>query len=284
MNHRLSPSHSLITGHGAATPLKSSRMAVPNGSLAQGKGAPRSGFTLTEIVVATGTLMLFLAGVFTLFRGGQSAGSQAFWLQKTITGLRNTSRHITQHVQRATFPSTIVFPGRIIENTNDDYWLHVSSRGTLFATQSIAVAGRTAPGRQFLRFVESVPERRGFGSSADDTPGQLKFHIYSLTRDGRLLYHRFDETLPLTNPGANYMLGIFRPQVPPLGLSPTVSQELLTDVESVRFALHDETASTTPVVIDLTCAYPRGHTRRNERIVAVPNVTSLFHDPVDPAW
>lgn len=246
----------------------------------------RSGFTLTEIIVAGAVLLLFFVAVFGLVSSGQKAGGQAFWLQKTTAGLRNTARHITQGLQRSSRPSTIVFPGEIIEPLDSDhsFKVHYSPRGTLFATQSLDIADTTSPGTHFLRFTEATPEKQGF---AANTPGEAKYHIYSLTRRGQLLYHRYDETFPATT-SPLYIRSLTRATIPPATtVAAAIAQCLLEDVESIEISCPPGTASTSPVILNIMCKDPRGHTRRKEQIVGVPNAPAISHADAtsgDPAW
>lgn len=231
----------------------------------------RTAVTLTELMIATVVLSLFLGGIFYLVRGGQNAGSQAFWLQKTIAGLRNTTRHISQTVQRSSYPSTIVFPDDIVENESPDFEIKYIT--SLYATESAVVAGLNTPGTVFLRFVESTPERIG-GSN----PGQglLHFHVYSLTSTGRLLYHKYDQPIPPTA-APLYVSTISQSSIP--GGAAIVRSEILTDVESIFISASNPEARKSSIEVTITCAYPRGHTRRSEKALVVGNVLATSGNP-----
>ncbi len=240
------------------------------------------GFTLVEVLIASAVFSLFMAGLFLLFRSGQNASAQAFWIQRISGSLRNTTRHISQTVQKSSYPSTIVFPGNILENTGNDFRLHFTSRGTLFATQSISVPAPGPLGTQFLRFVESFPEKQGFNVN---NAASLTYHIYSLSSQGKIYYHRYDENPGQSLPPAyNQLSTIARPTIPPAGATLRQAQELIDNVESVAVSVPTTTATAPSVLVDITCRYPRGDTRRSEQAVVVPNVQAMVHPAGDPGW
>ena len=240
------------------------------------------GFTLTEVLIASAVMSLFMAGLFALFRSGQNASGQAFWIQKVSGSLRNTTRHISQTVQKSSYPSTFVFPGDIKENTGNDFRLHYSWRGTLFATQSASVGAPGPMGTQFLRFVESFPEKQGFDVNRS---ASLTYHIYSLSSQGKLYYHRFEEVVGASTPPAyNELSGLTRPTIPPGGAIGMQAQELIQDVESVTVAAGNAVATAPSILVEVTCRYPRGETRRSEQAVVVPNVQALMHPSSDAGW
>lgn len=234
-----------------------------------------------EVIIAACVLSLFMVALFSVFRGGQQAGAQGLWLQKTVTELRNATRHISSTMERSSYPSTIVFPGTIIENDKDDFKVHYSSESLIASARAKAVTGKTAPGTQFLRFTESIPEQSG-GALANNAI--LHYHVYSVTRDGRLLYNRYQRNIPPTSAPA-YIRNISQAQVPSGDSTLVESKELVTDVESIGIDISDTTASNTPLLIDINCAWSRGKTRRNERAVANPNIPAFKHNAAsDPDW
>lgn len=224
---------------------------------------------------------MFMIALFSVFRGGQQVGSQGLWLQKTITELRNATRHISATISRSSYPSTVLFPGTIIENDRDDFKAHYSSEPLIQASQAKAVAAKTTPGTQFLRFTESIPEQSG---GATTNNAILYYHVYSLTRDGRLLYNRYQRNIPTTL-SPNYIRNISQAQVPNGDSTLVESMELVTDVESIGVGVSATTASITPILIDINCARARGNTRRNERASAHPNVPAFRHNAAaDTDW
>ncbi len=235
----------------------------------------RRGITLTELIVATGLLTLLLGGLFALYSSGQSASGTAFWMQKTATALRNATRHLSQKAQQSSYPSTLVYPSRIIENTSEDFRLRVNENGTLLATACLAVANKTEVATKLIWFVEALPERRGFDP---EVPAQLTYHVYSLSRAGKILYHRFQETIAFTTP-PDYMKGVPLPDIPPPTAALQESLELIEDVEMVRVGIQEAVATGTPVILEINCKYPRGHTRRGDTITVIPNVAAVKAKP-----
>jgi Tfp pilus assembly protein PilV len=238
------------------------------------------GFTLTEIMIAFGMFSLFLIGLFSLYRSAQTASSTAFWLQNIATGLRNATRHISSKVQKSSYPSTLVYPSNIIENSRPDFRLHYSSRGRLTPSICRTTTQKTDVGTQFLRFTESYPEKQGF---QETTPASLTYHIYSLTKAGLMMYHRFEETITSTPPDYMNGSGISRPTVPPPFATLVESVELVSDVEAIQIGLQDNAATATPLLVEISCLNPRGQTRRSESSAVVPNVGVVAH-PVETDW
>lgn len=235
----------------------------------------RAGVTLTEILIAAGILSLFMAGLFTLYSGGQTASATAFWLQKTATGLRDTTRHVSDRVQKTSYPSTLVYPAKIIENTSADFSLRVNQGGRINAADCLAVTGKTTVATKILWFTESFPERLGFET---ELTASLTYHIYSLSKGGQLLYHRFQETLAHTSP-PDYIRAVARPTIPPAGATQVESQELVTDVEFVNVGIQSATATGTPVSLEIGCLNPRGRTRRADQLTVIPNVAAVTAAP-----
>jgi hypothetical protein len=141
-----------------------------------------------------------------------------------------------------------------------------------------ATTQKTEVGTQFLRFTESYPEKQGF---QETTPASLTYHIYSLTKAGLLMYHRFEETV--TSTPDDYMKGVPRPAVPPPFATLVESAELVSDVEAVQIGLQDNAATATPLLVEISCLYPRGQTRRSEAAAVVPNVGVVAH-AVEADW
>lgn len=224
---------------------------------------------------------MFMIGLFSVFRGGQQVGAQGLWLQKTVTELRNATRHISTTISRSSFPSTIVFPGTIVENEKDDFKAHYSSEPCIEASRAKAVTGKATPGTQFLRFTESIPEQSG-GTLTN--PAILYYHVYSLAKDGRLLYNRYQRNISATA-APYYIKDITQSAVPSSDMTLVESVELVTDVASVGVGISATTATITPILIDIECAWPRGKTRRSERAAALPNVPAHKHDATaDADW
>jgi prepilin-type N-terminal cleavage/methylation domain-containing protein len=226
----------------------------------------KQGFTLVEILIAAGVLSLFLAGAFTIFFGGQKMGSNVYWTQQTVNRLRNACRHISDNIRKSSYPSTIIYTGKVFENNKDDFKLCFTSKTPVFATETADIAGKAAPGTYLLQFPESIPEKQMF---EDDTPGTIRYHIYSLTNRGLLLYHLFEENTTTNNP--DYAAGLTRSTIPPAGANQIQSSVIIENVESIR--IRPQAASpTSPLTISITCKYERGNTRRTEETTAVANI------------
>jgi len=76
----------------------------------------RRGFTLTEILIAAGVLSLFMAALFSLYSGGTRMSSQTMWTQNIINQLKLASRQISTSIKKSSYPSSLTFPGNIVEN------------------------------------------------------------------------------------------------------------------------------------------------------------------------
>lgn len=227
-------------------------------------------FTLIEIVIASGVLTLFLGGLFSLYSGGQRLGSQSFWTQQTVNKLRNACRQMSDNIKKSSYPSTIIFPGNVIENTSNDFRLKFNGQGTILSADAVAVAGAANPGRYIMQFVECTPERQRFEA---DTPGVIKYHIYSLSREGKLLYHLFAENAIVTA-APDYIKALTRATFPPAGAVLERNTIIAEDVESITITPQQENA-VSPITISITCRYPKGETRRVEEATAVPNVANF---------
>lgn len=242
-------------------------------------GFYKSGFTLIEVVIASAVLTLFLGGLFSLYSGGQRLGSQSFWTQQTINRLRNACRHISDNIKKSTYPSTIIFPGNVIENTSNDFRLKFNGQETVFATDTVAVAGAANPGRYLFQFAECTPERQRFEA---DTPGVIRYHVYSLSMEGKLLYHLYSETNVVTV-SPDYVRSLNRPTFPPAAAVLERNSIIAEDVESVTIRPQQEN-QVSPITISITCRYPRGETRRIEEATAVPNVANLKQAAGTGTW
>ncbi len=230
----------------------------------------KKAFTLVEILIAAGVLTLFLGGVFSVFFGGQRMGSNAYWTQHIVNRLRNACRHVSDNVKKSSYPSTIIYPGQVFENTDDSFKLQFTSRNTTFATQTANISGHSSPGTYLMTFPESIPEKQMFET---DTPGTIRYHIYSLTNKGKLLYHLYEDNNVITT-SPDFAKGLSISTFPPATAGLVKSLVISEDVESVSIAPQVENA-VSPVTLSITCRYPRGETRRTEQATIVPNIANL---------
>lgn len=239
----------------------------------------KKAFTLVEILIAAGVLSIFLIGVFSVFFGGQRMGNNAYWTQHAVNRLRNAVRHISDNVKKSSYPSTIIFPGQVFEATTNDFKIQYTSKAVTYATETKDIAGNAAPGTYLLQFTESIPEKRMFET---DTPGTIRYHIYSLTKKGKLLYHHYEES-GITTSGPDYAKGLSRNICPPAGATLTNSAVIADDVESVSIYPQAENA-VSPMTLSITCRYPRGETRRTEQSTIVPNVSNFKKNAGSGNW
>jgi len=239
--------------------------------------APKA-FTLLEVVLACAIFTLFSLALFSLFRSGQLAGNQSYWLQKTAGQLRNLSRYFSATIQKSSYPSTIVFPQKIVENSRNEFKIHVSNRKILKPEESKDRNDLNEPGTQFLRATQSIPEKKKF---ENETPAVINYHIYSLTKTGKILYHRYSESLSTTEP--LYVEGVKRTRIPPEEAHLVESLVLVEDVESVKIEVSKQNPSRNVINIEVTCANPKGKTKRSDSFSGVPNVEVLVH-PFDVDW
>lgn len=241
-------------------------------------GTANSAFTLIEILIGTVALTLFMAGLFSLYSGGQKLGSQSFWTQQTVNRLRNACRHISDNVKKSSYPSTIIYPGNVIENTSSDFRLKFNAREVTCATEAVNVAGN-ALGTYLFQFAESTPERQRFDT---DTPATIRYHIYSLSREGRLLYHLFTENAVVTV-APDYVRSLARATFPPPAAVLERNSVIAEDVESVSIKPQQENM-VAPITVSITCRYPRGDTRRVEEATVVPNVANFKQPSGAGTW
>jgi type II secretory pathway pseudopilin PulG len=237
-------------------------------------------YTLLEIVISSALFSMFLAAILLVFRSGHQAGNQSMWLQKTAQEQRNAIQQINSVVRRSSYPSTIVFPGKILENTRNEFKVHLSGRGTLCATESAQPAGDgiDKPGTLFLRVTESNSEKVNF---AETSPASLTYHIYSLTNTGKILYHRYSESVISGSP--TYIKSIARTQIPPEEAALTSHSQLVSDVESVHIEPRGSSSSEPAFQLTITCKNPKGNTRRSESTICTPNVEVMVR-PYAQDW
>eukprot|EP01156_Anaeramoeba_ignava_P005422 Anaeramoba_ignava/a258_8.p3 GENE.a258_8~~a258_8.p3 ORF type:complete len:241 (-),score=-11.66 a258_8:2120-2842(-) len=221
-----------------------------------------AGFTLIEITIASAILALFMAGLFSLYSGGQKMGGQAFWIQTTTNNLRSTCRTLTSIIKKSSYPSVLTFPGSTEERETDDFSLQYYSGGRLCATQSVSVSGKAAIGSKVFLITESTPAKIGYET---DQAASLTYHIISLTKEGKLLYHTYNEVV-----NGSQINSLSRSIVPPGSANLTYASSIVEDVESVICT--PPTTPKGPFKIEITCKYPRGRTRRMEAAVGTPNV------------
>ena len=226
---------------------------------------PHKGFTLVEILIGAGVLSIFMAGLFALFSGGNRISSQTLWVQNSVNQLKLAARQISDAIKKGTYPSSIVFPQGLIEQATEDFFINYYS-DQLFATQTVPLASTQTPATPFLAITESVPAKTGFGVGINN-PASITYHIFSLSDDGRLHYHAFNETVSGDN-----ISTLSRSSKPPAGANLTGYTNLVRDVESVSCVPQNPSDNMSPLRVTITTRYPRGNTTRTETAVGTPNV------------
>ncbi len=237
-----------------------------------GSEKSRRGFTITEVLIASGVLSIFLAALFGLYSGGSRMSSQTMWTQNIINQLKLASRQINTSIKKSSYPSSLTFPGNIIENEKADFALHYY-QSQLHATESAALSSSVFGGSKFLAVTESTPAKSGY-STADNTDAELIYHIFSLTDEGMLNYARFRETVT-----ADTVKDLARTTIPPGGADGVYRTVLARDVESV-LCQPTSAAADAPMSVRINCRIPRGNTMRSETAIGTPNVAKVAHNSI----
>jgi prepilin-type N-terminal cleavage/methylation domain-containing protein len=227
----------------------------------------KSGFTLIEIIIASAVLGLFMTGLFSLYSGGQSLSGQTLWIQRTTNTLRTACRQINSILGKSSYPSALTFPGRIQERDIADFGLHYYSGGLLLSTQAPPVTDFNSPATKVFYVTESTPGKIGY---QDEKAASLTYHIISLTSDGKLLYHQYNEVI-----NADTVNTHTRPSLSPPPGNRIFKSVLVEDVESVLCT--PSATPSGPFKVDITCKYPRGNTVRTETAIGNPNVSLVGH-------
>lgn len=226
---------------------------------------PPKGFTFVEILIGAVVLTLFMAGLFALFSGGNRISSQTLWIQTTVNQLKLAARQINDAIKKGTYPSSIVFPGQLIEQATEDFFINYYS-DQLFATQTVSLASPQSPATSFLVITESAPAKTGFAVGVN-SDAQIIYHIFSLSNDGGLHYHEFIESVSGDN-----ISSLSRASIPPAGASLRKYTNLVKDVESVTCIPQNPADDMSPLGVMISTRYPRGSTSRSETAIGTPNV------------
>lgn len=210
---------------------------------------------------------MFLAALFSLYSGGSRMSNQTMWTQNTINQLKLASRQISTSIKKTSYPSSLTFPGNIVENEKSDFGLHYY-RGQLHATESVSVHSTVFGGSKFLSMTESTPAKTGYNAS-DNADAELIYHIFSITKEGQLNYTRFREAIP-----GGSIKDLARPTIPPGGANGVYRTTLARDVESV-YCEPTSAAAVCPLAVKINCRIPNGLTLRSETTVGNPNVALI---------
>jgi hypothetical protein len=71
-------------------------------------------FTLVEVLIASGVLVLFMIGVYQLYTGGAKNASRGQWINTSVNELRNATTILQREMDSATYPTTL-FSDRIYD-------------------------------------------------------------------------------------------------------------------------------------------------------------------------
>ena len=215
----------------------------------------KKGFTLTEVIIACGVLSLFVGAVMTLYSNGSKISNSTMWLQNTTNRLRNATRLITETIRRASYPTKINYPQEIVQSDKDCFKVQYYD--------GILTSANCSSGRNFLVVAECKPVKKGVEVGKKDEDGEIKFHVFSLAKNGDLTYASYAETITDVNTGLSKPI--------PSGKKGSV---IVTDVESIKCAKKgDSKKKIAPIEITINCAMPRHTlTKRSETAVGAPTV------------
>ena len=236
------------------------------------KPSDRTGVTIMEITIAAAVMSLFMAGLFGLYRSGSKLSSSTLWVQHTINHLKLACREINNVIKKGTYPTSITFPGNISENTSEDFALHYFA-GTMYATQTAGISG----GAKVLAATESAPAKIGFASK-DNRDAVLTYHIVALEESRKLIYSRWQETVP-----GDTIKSLSRSSIPPGNATGIFTSVLARDVESVACEPTSKDNPRSPLVVKIACRIANGETSRSEQAVGNPNV-DIIENPNIGGW
>ena len=227
----------------------------------------RKAFTLTEVLIACTILSLFIGGILALYTSGSKMSNSAMWLQNINNQLRIASRQINSSINKASPPSAIFFPQKVIESTNKCFFLKYYN-GELKASAA-------STGKNFLVTTEAIPAKTGSGYNSPkpedqdgDHDGTLYFHIFSINQKGDLVYTRYIDSYK-----ANGFSESFSKSIPSGKIE--YKATLVRDVDSVKCSSKATGKEFQPVEVTIKCAMPRHTTtHREETAVGTPNITS----------
>ena len=229
----------------------------------------RKAFTLTEVIIACGILTLFIGGILTLYSSGSKLSNSTMWLQNINNQLRIASRQINSSINKASAPSAIFFPQKVVESTNKCFLLKYYD-GKLQASAA-------STGKNFLITTEAVPAKTGSGFKSKtpedqdgDHDGTLFFHIFSINQKGELVYTRYKDSYQ-----ANGFTSDFSKSIPSGKIE--YKATLVRDVDYVECSETNTGGDKEfkPVEVKIYCAMPRhNQTHREEKAIGNPNIKS----------
>jgi len=219
------------------------------------------GYTLIEILIATGVFSLFLAMAYTLFFSGQKVSSRAAWLQYVVNDMRVAEHAMTKAIKASSYPSTItpnnvydVGGGLATGTTNSaNYYVHFPKGTGLISSGTLTTGDGLV-----LYTVSAKPERQGFPLASDNNPLVLTWSCFQMVPSpdnqalGRLVLNEKLASSSTTPPG--YATSLNKKHSD----APLWRRTVLVDnVLSIRFDTGAMGHTPSQVTITLTCVHPR---------------------------
>lgn len=230
----------------------------------------RKAFTLMEIIIASGILVIFIGSLLGLYSGGSKMGNSAMWLQTTSNQLKNAARQINTSIRKSSYPSCLVFPQTIKESEADCFKVHFYDN-TLCATECADISSALY-GTKFLMATESTPGKTGYEAGENHNAVML-YHIFSLASNGDLVYSRYKDEVDANIIDSNYDAAI------PGSAQGVYKTTLAKNVETITCSKTDKesTENKLPVQVIINCVMPKTNTNRSETAVGTPNVDVVAH-------
>ncbi len=226
----------------------------------------KKAFTLTEVLIACAILSIFIGCLIALYTSSSKMSNTAMWLQNINNQLRIAARQLNSSINKASSPSAIFYPQKVVVSTNKCFYLKYYN-GTLLSSA-------TSTGMNFLVTTESVPAKTGSGVKTQPTEqdgdhdGTIYFHFFSINQKGELVYTRYIDTYK-----AEGFTKDFSKPIPSGKIE--YKAVLVRDVESVNCVNKATGKERTPIEVTINCAMPKSQrTKRSEIAVGTPNTTS----------
>ena len=226
------------------------------------------GFTLTEVIIACGVLTLFMGGLLSLYSSGSKMGNSTMWLQSITNQLKTAARQINTSIRKSSYPTLLTFPQKITENKEECFKLQYFD-GTLLAKDCPNSNSNSDYGQRFLVTTEATPAKIGY-SGNENKDAQMIYHIFSLAKNGDLIYSKYQDTESKDTFNSTFNKAI------PGTATGIYKTTLVKNVESITCERKDtnriNTTEPQPIQITINCVMPRSSTSRQEVAVATPNV------------
>lgn len=223
------------------------------------------GFTIAEVIIACIVLSVFMIGLLNLYSSGSKMGNATMWLQTTTNQLKTATRQINTSINKSSYPSCFTFPQKIKENKDDCFKLRYK-KDKLEAI-SCTEATDSVFGTNFLITTESTPAKQGFQTG--NQKATLVYHIFSLAKNGDLIYSKYEDSAEATSFESDFTKSI------PSGTR-VYKTTLVKNVESVECNKRNKDRADNkpqPIEVIINCVMPRSpNTKRSESAIGTPNV------------